>query len=307
MRKFLSVLLLLSPITAFALNITLIHSEDSRYQSSFANTFAEKVISKANITLTNSSASSLSIALLKTSKPDIIISLDGSVSEQIIAAKLQIKSFHALTTLSSAGRNIPCLPHCLQSLPLHRFFVLDQPPERQLNLIKLINPAFKTVGVIVTEQSKAQLKDLKRSAQKKSIAVSQHVSSPENVRYQIDDVSKSADVILAIADTDIYNAASLSQILLTSYRYKTPIIGFSRGFVKAGAIAGNVSSIDQLAQHLTENLSKQNTYNLTRVGNVIYPKYFDVISNRNVAKSLNLHFPEDPSLKEKLKAYETSR
>jgi len=308
MRKLLlPLLLLLGPVTAFALNITLIHNENSRYQSSFADTFATKVASNANVNLFNESANTFAIASLKVSKPDIVISLDGSASKRITAAKLRIKTFHALTTLSTAKKGIACLPHCLQSLPLHRFFVLDQPPARQLNLIRLINPSFKTVGVLVTEKSTTQLKRLKKAAQQKELIIDEHVSSPENVRYQIDDISKSADIILAIADTDIYNASSLSQILLTSYRYKTPILGFSNGFIKAGAIAGNVSSIEQLAQHLSENITKASSSNSSTVGNIIYPKYFDVISNRNVAKSLNLHFPKDAALKEQLKAYETSR
>jgi len=308
MRKLLlTVLLLLSPVTTFALNITLIHNENSRYQSSFADTLSAKVASNTSIYLFHKSASSLSIDSLKASKSDIIISLDGTASKQIIAAQLRIKTFHALTTLSSARQSVTCLPHCLQSLPLHRFFVLDQPPARQLNLIKLISPAFKTVGILVTEGETTQLQRLKELALRNKLTINEHVSLPENVRYQIDDISKSADIILAIADTDIYNASSLSQILLTSYRYKTPIIGFSKGFVKAGAIAGNVSSIEQLAQHLSESLTKASTPNLGSVGNIIYPKYFDVISNRNVAKSLNLHFPNDASLKEQLKAYETSR
>jgi len=306
-RLLLATLLLVNPVTTFALNITLIHNENSRYQSSFAEILSEKAASNTNIYLFNKSANSLSIDSLKASKVDVIVSLDGPASKQIIAAQLGVKTFHALTTLSSAKQSVNCLPHCLQSLPLHRFFVLDQPPARQLNLITLINPSFKTVGVLVTEGKTTQLQRLKELALRNKLTIDEHVSSPENVRYQIDDISKSTDIILAIADTDIYNASSLSQILLTSYRYKTPIIGFSKGFVKAGAIAGNVSSIEQLAQHLSENLSKASTLNLNSIGNVIYPKYFDVISNRNVSKSLNLHFPNDASLKKRLKAYEASR
>jgi len=308
MRKLLlTALLLVSPITTFALNITLIHNENSRYQSSFADTLSAKVASNTSIYLFHKRARSLSTDSLKASKADIIISLDGPASKQIIAAQLGVKTFHALTTLSSAKQSVNCLPHCLQSLPLHRFFVLDQPPARQLNLIKLINPAFKTIGVLVTKGKTTQLQRLKELALQNKLIIDEHVSSPEDVRYQIDDISKSTDIILAIADTDIYNASSLSQILLTSYRYKTPIIGFSKGFVKAGAIAGNVSSIEQLAQHLSESITKASTPNLNSIGSIIYPKYFNVISNRNVAKSLNLHFPSDASLKNQLKAYETSR
>ena len=111
---------------------------------------------------------------------------------------------------------------------------------------------------------------------------------------------------MATADTGIYNTASLSQILLTSYRYKTPIIGFSKGFIKAGALAGSVSNIEQLAQHLAEQILQFKTANDFLFDSIIYPRYFDVLSNRNVAKSLNLHFPDDVVLKAQLMADESS-
>jgi len=124
----------------------------------------------------------------------------------------------------------------------------------------------------------------------------EYLTDAQSVRYLIDDVSKTSDVILAVADTNIYNAASLSQILLTSYRYRTPVIGFSKGFIKAGALSGTVSSIEQITQHVQDVISNTQGLNF-QFDSLIFPKYFDVLSNRNVARSLNLHFPSDEELK----------
>ena len=181
------------------------------------------------------------------------------------------------------------------------------PPRRQLNLIRLINPAFKNIGIIVTEQSETHLQALKKVANDSQLTINEFITSSTNVRYQIADVSKSSDIILAIADTKIYNAASLPQILLTSYRYGTPILGFSKGFIKAGAIAGTVSSLEQLTSHLAESILDFNNPHSLNTNNVIYPKYFDVITNRNVAKSLNLHFSSDNELKQQLITYESTQ
>ncbi len=224
-----------------------------------------------------------------------------------MASSLSKKTLHALTTLTRARSLAPCLPRCSKSLPKHRFFVLDQPPARQLQLIQLINPNFKHIGIIATNKSVMQLKLVMNAAKRQKLTINEHITDAENMRYEIDNVSKSTDIILAIADTDIYNSSSLPQILLTSYRYRTPIIGFSKGFVRAGAIAGVVSNMQQLAQHLIEVLTGSDTPSVKKSGNIIYPKYYDVISNRNIAKSLNLHFPSDDALKKQLISYETVR
>jgi len=295
------------PITSFAQNITIIYDDNSRYQTNFANILSKQLPPNFNVKSVTAKTASLTIASDKKDSKDIIINLNNDATKKLIESNTKATIFHALTTLSRARGFAPCLPDCTEKLPNHHFFVLDQPAARQLNLIQLISPTFKDIGIVVTNQSISQLKQLKKVATHKKLTINEHISTSKNVHYQIDDVSKSSDVILAIADTDIYNAASLSQILLTSYRYKTPIIGFSKGFIRAGAIAGTVSSIEQLAQHLSETVLLTNNISKPLEHNIIYPKYFSVISNRNVAKSLSLHFPNDNELQAQLMSYESTR
>lgn len=304
---YLLLVLFAMPITSFAQNVTLIYDDNSLYQTNFVTSLSGQLLSNTHINLTTITITSLSIETLKQEPIDIIINLNNDTIKKLIASNISTTTFHALTTLSRSIGFAPCLPNCKKKLPQHLFFILDQPPARQLNLIQLINPMFKEVGIMVTEQSKNQLTELKKIAARKNLTINEHISSSKNVRYQIDNISKSSDIILAIADTDIYNSTSLSQILLTSYRYRTPIIGFSKGFVRAGAIAGAVSSIEQLAQHLAESILAFNNTSEPLGNNVIYPKYFNVVSNRSVARSLNLHLPNDNKLKEKLITYESTR
>lgn len=295
------------PATSFAQNIALIYDKNSKYQNNFIDILSKQLSANKNVNLTTVSAASLSIPTLKKGSIDLIVNLDNDAAKKLILSNVQTTTLHALTTLSRARHYAPCLPNCKNNLANHQFFVLDQPPARQLGLIQLINPVFKNVGIIVTSQSKSQLTSLKKVATHKKLVINEYISNSENIRYLIDEISKSSDIILAIADTNIYNATSLSQILLTSYRYKTPIIGFSKGFIRAGAIAGSVSSIDQLAQHLSERILESNKADKALLKSIIYPKYFNVISNRNVAKSLNLHFPNDDELKAQLMSYESTR
>lgn len=307
LNRLVFVLLVLTPLPTLAHDIVLVYDDNSNYQSHFASELSEKLLAQKGVTLKTITNFSLSIASLKKTPPDLIVSINDAVSERLINANLQTPTYHALTTLARSVRYAPCLPDCLTTLPQHRFFVLDQPATRQLNLIRLIDPNIKNIGVIVTAQSSPHLKKLKQLANVKNLTINEYLTDAASVRYQINDISKASDAILAIADKDIYNASSLPQILLTSYRYKTPVIGFSKGFIKAGAISGAVSSSEQLVQHLAEYLLKLKNTRNEIFDSLIYPKYFEVISNRNVAKSLNLHFPSDEQLKKQLTSNETDQ
>ncbi len=301
----LLIVLLLMPITSLARNVTLIYDDNSRYQTHFVNSLSNQLLSNTHVNLTTITTALLSIETLKKEPGDIIVNVNNDTIKKLIASNIPTTVFHALATLSRSISFAPCLPDCIKALPNHHFFILDQPPNRQLNLIQLINPTFKDVGVLVTEQSKNQLMPLQKIASRKKLRIHEDVGNSKNVRYKIDAISKSSDVILAIADTNIYNATSLSQILLTSYRYRTPVIGFSKGFIRAGALAGTVSTIEQLAQHIAEAIVELSSSHKPLATSIIHPKYFSVISNRNVAKSLHLHFPNDNELKEQLMTYES--
>lgn len=297
--------LLMLPLSSLAQNVTLIYDESSRYQSHFVNSLSNQLLSNTDVNLTTITTASLSIDTLRKEPIDVIINVNNDTIQELIESNIHTTVFHALTTLSRSISFAPCLPDCIKTHPNHHFFILDQPPARQLNLIQLIHPGFKSIGILVTEQSKNQLIPLHKIATRKKLSIHEDVGNLKNVRYKIDAISKVSDVILAIADTNIYNATSLPQILLTSYRYKIPVIGFSKGFIRAGALAGIVSNIEQLAQHISEAIVELTNTHKDLTSSIIHPKYFNVISNRNVAKSLNLHFPNDNELKETLMTYES--
>ncbi|MBQ0725190.1 MAG: ABC transporter substrate-binding protein [Cycloclasticus sp.] len=303
-RTALLFLALATPISGLGQNVALIYDESSRYQRGFVETLSSQLSTTA-VHLKHINSVSLSTDALKKDLPDIIISLNDQSSRQLIVSKLQTTTFHALTTLSRSRHIAPCLPDCLTVLPNHLFFVLDQPVARQLSLIKLINPAIKNIGLIVTEHSSPYW--LPQQIKPHAYSINKYITEAKSIRYQIDTISQSSDAILAVADTDIYNASTLSQILLTSYRYKTPVIGFSSGFIKAGALSGTISTLQQLAQHLAECLRLLESADAEKKRSLIYPKYFKVVSNRGVAKSLNLHFPSDQKLTSILSGNETTR
>lgn len=288
--------LLIAPQACFAETALVVLEETSSHQKKFLSLLKKSKSKNSQRSIKSLSLQALSKNNVQQYQADIIISLGENTSEKLIELNLNIPTIHTLLTQSDAKALAPCLPVCRKQRPFDRFLVLDQPNFRQLRLIQLIKPSTKNIGVFYTQDSSMSLKLIKQAAKSSSIVINEHATQPSSLGFQLNDVARASDIILALADTSIYNTSTLPQILLTSYRHQTPVVGFSRGFVKAGAISAVVSDIPQFVDQLSEILDIFPEPYLTSYNSLIYPKYFNVVSNRNVAKSLHLIFPSDLEL-----------
>ena len=95
-----------------------------------------------------------------------------------------------------------------------------------------------------------------------------------------------ADVLLAMPDSGVYNTDTIRNILLSTYRHKQGVIGFSADMVKAGALATTYSDIEDIDAQVAEM-----AYAFAATGELPapqFPRYFHTIVNDGVARSLDL-------------------
>jgi ABC-type uncharacterized transport system substrate-binding protein len=92
--------------------------------------------------------------------------------------------------------------------------------------------------------------------------------------------------LLAVADSTVYNPSTVSNILLTSYRDKIPVMAFSAGYVKAGALLSVHSTAAQTGLQVA-TMALQFLQNNT-VPASQYPLDFSISVNEYVARSLGL-------------------
>lgn len=185
---------------------------------------------------------------------------------------------------------------------------MTQPYCRQIHLIKLLNKNWKTIGILNSKKKpidRDSIRDCSNRYLINTYIVSTGVN--ENLNQKIKHALNHSDVLLALPDSDIYNSKSVKNILLTSYRYRKPVIAFSRNFVNAGALAAIHSSIDHLALS-TSNLIRQ----FFDAGNsfekaVNYPQSFDVSINKQVFWALDLPLPDVNVVTESIESEETGK
>jgi hypothetical protein len=94
------------------------------------------------------------------------------------------------------------------------------------------------------------------------------------------------DVLLALPDSTIYSTESIRNVLLSTYRHKQGVIGFSGDMVKAGALATTYSEIEDIDTQVAEIASAYVAGG--ELAAPQFPRYFRTIVNEGVARSLDL-------------------
>jgi len=170
---------------------------------------------------------------------------------------------------------------------LYSAIYIDQPMSRQIRMIKHLSSQFRTISVLLGRNSYSQknsiIKEIKNNGlTENTVFINNKIELIEKTREAI----RNADILLAIPDRNIYNRRTIQSILLTTYRKKIPVIGFSGTFVRAGALAAVYSTPDDISEQAKMTAKKI----ITKIQLPIreYPSFYNVTINRKVAHSLGL-------------------
>ena len=185
--------------------------------------------------------------------------------------------------------------------------VLDQPFERQLALIRRALPDRSPVGILPGPQTLPGLGAVQKAAgtQKLKLAVAPVITVSNGIYPALKAVLEEAQVILALPDPLVFNATSLQNILLTTYRARVPLVAFSAAHVKAGAVIGLYATPAQTARQAAEMVrSWLGTRNLPPFQST---REFTVAINTRVAASLGLSLEVAEQIAEDLRRQEAGR
>jgi ABC-type uncharacterized transport system substrate-binding protein len=164
---------------------------------------------------------------------------------------------------------------------------LDQPFGRQLDLLRLALPSVHRIGVLWGPESITQQPLLSAALQGRGLELSEGVyAEGQSLISALRTALTDADVLLAVADGTVYNPASVSNILLTSYRGHTPVMAFSPAYVKAGALLSVHSTAAQAGAQLAAMAAHMLQTNSVPASQ--YPTDFSISANEYVARSLGL-------------------
>lgn len=165
---------------------------------------------------------------------------------------------------------------------------LDQPLERQYALIRLTLPKARRLGVLLGPESVARLPALKALAVAYGFRLTSAQVDPVVGTFQaLGQVLSESDVLLALPDPAVFNNNSIQNILLSTFRAKVPLVGFSPAYVRAGALMSLHATPAQVGQQ-TAGLLQLVLNGQTLPEAAVEPDDFEVTVNAQVARALGL-------------------
>jgi ABC-type uncharacterized transport system substrate-binding protein len=270
-------------------HIVIITSSNSRYQQTTARIIQQRLEENNAITML-------------VSADNIASASNNNKTLYVAIGDRAITKLHEFDTnafaLRLTSRQIPGIKYSSAQSDL----ITAQPACRNIQLIRAINPGWDSVGVLSSSRSLDTAAELTRCAIQQNIDLQVYaISDDSDLLKTLETAIENNKVLLAITDPLIYNSHSVKNILLTAYRHRKPVVGYSDSFVRAGAVAAIYTSPQYVGITAAELVSDflQNSWQFDK--NIYKPDDFSVSVNRQVAASLEMSLPSEEKLKESIK------
>lgn len=183
---------------------------------------------------------------------------------------------------------------------------IDQPAERQIALIRQALPRWHKVALLSGPDSSELTRQLAATAHEQHLLPALETAGSDNGLYAaLQKLLIEPAVLVATPDPAVFNSYTIQNILLTAYRQRSPVIGFSPAYVRAGAILAVYSTPRQIGTQAAEILSAQLS------GSRLPPpgscRYFEVAANQHVARSLGIDLDDADMIRDGLASSEGTR
>lgn len=229
--------------------------------------------------------------------PDLIVTVGVSAAQELAAQNLPIPVLAVLIPRQAFDKIARQRDYKLFSAVF-----LDQPLARQMELIRLAIPDRGRIGVVLGPDSVAALQSLQAAASEAKLGLAvEKIRAAEELLPALQRVLADSDVLLAVPDPLVFNKGTVQSLLLTTYRYQDPVIGFSHAYVRAGALASVHTTPEQVGRQAGDVVLRALGSRPAWLPPPEYPKYFSVSVNYQVARSLGLSIGDEAELLQKLK------
>jgi ABC-type uncharacterized transport system substrate-binding protein len=179
---------------------------------------------------------------------------------------------------------------------------IDQPASRTLNLMEAVFPRARRVGLVTSAENGEIVKAFKQEADRRRLSLKvARVANEADVAPALREVLPESDVLLLVPDSIAFHAGNARNVLLTTYRYRVPVVGFSQGLARAGAVAVVYSSPAQIGRQGARIAMrwKPESGDLPQSQ---YAEEFSISFNPHVARSLGVVLPDPNEVGRKLGA-----
>lgn len=117
---------------------------------------------------------------------------------------------------------------------------LDMPPALVLRIVGKIFPQARRLGLLWSPARGAQsLSELTAEASRAGFVLrTAEVPDPSRLLAALDALEGKADLVWCLPDETLYTPTTVKPLVVASLRKRLPLVGFSAGFARAGAVIG---------------------------------------------------------------------
>lgn len=230
---------------------------------------------------------------LDTEQPNMAVNADVIITMGVASLERQLAKGSSTPVIATYVSQSSLNESALKELPRHARVILANPkPERQLRLAKLLIPRLRTAALLHSSVDTDQLSHWISAADSNDVKLNiAELAAPEDLARTLVSTLDRSDVLMGLDDRSIFNADNLKTILLTSYTRDRVLIGPSAPFIAAGSLSTTFSSPADMARSVDYLLD-----NPASDARLEYPRFFSVLSNQQVARSMGFAPPDDAAL-----------
>ncbi len=215
--------------------------------------------------------------------PRLVVALGHKASNTALLRHASTPQLHVMVSRS----------HFLERAPGPKVsaIYLEQPPARLLAFARFLLPERRRIGVLLGREGLWRPDRLRTIGHEARIEMRiVEVAGSDEIGRRLRRLRSRIDLLLALPDPLVYNRATLATILLATFRDRIPVVGFSRGMVKAGAVAALFSSPQSVGTEAADRAWQLLQGAAASRG---FPRRFETAVNRRVAGALHLTLPSD--------------
>lgn len=236
-------------------------------------------------------------------RPPLVVSVGVGACEAVLATRLPVPVLCALVPRAAFDALRERQRDRLS--PVTALYV-DQPPLRQLRLLRVALPQVRQIGVVFGPDSGRDEPLVREAATATGLGLeADRIGAERELVGAVRRVLERSDALLAVPDRLVFNRHTAQNVLLAAWRRGKPVIGFSDAYVSAGALLAVFSTPEQVGRQLGETLAA-----LAAAPHALpapqYPRYYTVEVNARVARALGLRLPPGEWLAQQLAEAEDS-
>ncbi|MBC9073360.1 hypothetical protein IAI53_15395 [Thauera sp. CAU 1555] len=231
----------------------------------------------------------------------VVVSIGGRAAQAVAEAAPSAAVLHTLLTRAGFARLPPAPDEGAASA-----IFLDQPASRQVALIRLALPEARRLALLSGPSSAELIDELAAAARQQGFEPARAtVSADRDLFLALQQVFTEPAVLVATPDPAVFNSYTVQNVLLTAYRHRSPVVGFSPAYARAGALLALYSTPEQIGSQAAEAVTA--VLGGGRLPPPAPPRSFEVGVNMNVARSLGILLSDGETLARKLLRQEGGR